>query len=361
MVARGDSDRAGRDSRPHGPPPPTQPRTWQSVEEARAQLRESRAARKGGKAQARRERARVAQRASEVATQRRAALHRHHAVREAQLRQGLTTPAGAPAAPTAPAAQPAAATAEATTRPAPDPPSATPRVRSRAWLAVGVAAGLVVTLAMGVGVLAAADQLGSWTTDIGADSTEPSSQVMAVPPQVPRPGDYVRSRVGADGRLVTEHWIVRDEPIESLTVQPHPATDYATDDTVVTRLGVWADGGQVPFGADRLLDTGAARIDFEGGASTVRLRYVSRFGVESTGSSDPQRALVLVNPLQVADGDEADAAVVRLAAADVLTLACVRADAVPQPCGHPDRGGWRVQLDEPRDVNVVAQVDLIDR
>jgi hypothetical protein len=49
--------------------------------------------------------------------------------------------------------------------------------------------------------------------------------------------------------------------------------------------------------------------------------------------------------------------VVQLAGDRVLSLSCTRADQVPQPCGRPDRSGWRVRLDDPQ-ANVVAQVDL---
>ena len=349
MAAHGERQRPDPPGRGHGPPPPAAPRTWQSVEEARAELRRSAAARKRGKAAAKRDRARAAQRAAAVAAGRRAALSR----------QAVERPAPQPRALAQPGALPDEELVDQESA-----RSGQPR-RSAGWLAAGITAGLVVAGAMAAGVVAVASNVGSWSTGLAADPAEPpAAAVGQAPPAAQETGHYVQSTVDAQGRLSTEHWIVRDSPIRALKVRMQPSTELISGTSDLQRIEVEADGRRLSAAADRLAaGSGTIRLDrgrLDGGARTVRLQYVTGSVVEQTGSTTASRALVFANPLQVkvkGDSDPAEPLVVQLAGDRVLSLSCTAEGQVPQPCGRPDRSGWRVRLDDPK-ANVVAQVDL---
>ena len=370
-----------------GPPEPVEPRTWQSVAEARETA--ARRSRSGGKAQARRQRAKAAARARDVARQRRQALadlrwaravaRRPHAPSAAPgpPPRVVAPPAPVAPAPVAPASAPPVAEPErrrpaaaAVVRPGVVVPAVSARVRREPAL-VTLAAAMVLTLvALGVGL---------WL-DLGADRADTAAATSADPAAEPvtagadgsaasarDPGGYLRTRVRADGRLVSDHWLVSDRPVRELSVRPRPVQALAGTSPQVRRLEVTADGDPVPTrsGAVPAARSGL-RIRFDDPVTTIHLRYVTRGGIVRNEPSTTGRALVVANPVALATDDVpvpgpgAGDDVVRLAGGgDVLNLACAMGRQLPVPCGRPDGVGWRVELPAgDRAAAVLAQVDL---
>ena len=112
--------------------------------------------------------------------------------------------------------------------------------------------------------------------------------------------------------------------------------------------------------AAKLSPAGDGSIVLGSAARTIQLRYVTRAAVLPNQPKTVGRALVLANPLEVHVDDPtvSGGGLVRLAGGDVLNLACVSGNDIPQPCGRPRERGWQVDLEGAAEIGVFAQVDL---
>ncbi|CAN5414109.1 hypothetical protein BH24ACT12_BH24ACT12_16100 [soil metagenome] len=176
-----------------------------------------------------------------------------------------------------------------------------------------------------------------------------------------RPGRYVETRLMSDGRLRSDHYIVTRKPTETVKLRIRPLAGYDNVVPVVRRLEVFADGRPVPRTGSGVSGTEVRTVSLSKPTTVVHLRYVTSGAVQKSALSSSRRALVLANPLRVDVGSPLPAKVVQLTGADVLSLACVSGQRLPQPCGRPDESGdgWRVQLQPSGEVSgVLAQVDL---
>jgi len=203
----------------------------------------------------------------------------------------------------------------------------------------------------------------------GQSAAGPDAATGDVPALARTPGGYVRTRVGAAGRLVTDQWLVSEQPVRELTLRPRAVDDITGAVPRIRRLEVTADGDPVPTASDPRSESARTglRVNFDDAVTTVHLRYATRGGVVRSEPSTSGRALVVANPVSVVTdsaagstaSDPDELGVVRLAGAGVLSLSCASAQQLPEPCGRPDGTGWRVQLATgDRTATVLAQVDL---
>jgi len=176
-----------------------------------------------------------------------------------------------------------------------------------------------------------------------------------------RPGRYVETRLVSDGRLRSDHYIVTRKPTETVKLRIRPLAGYDSVVPVVRRLEVFADGRPVPLTGSGVSGSEVRTVSLSKPTTVVHLRYVTSGAVQKSALSSSRRALVLADPLRADVGSPLPAKVVQLTGADVLSLACVSGQRLPQPCGRPDESGdgWRVQLHPSDEVTgVLAQVDL---
>ncbi len=269
---------------------------------------------------------------------------------------------------------------DGTLEPAPPPtwyvvPEASVRRPRREPAVLVLATAAVLTcVALGVG-LWLQQSPGDQTTQEAATAAGPdvAGQGAAVPdaasgdvPALARtPGGYVRTRVGAGDRLVTDQWLVSEQPVRELTLRPRVVDDVTGAAPQIRRLEVTADGDPVPTASEQA--RAGLRVRFDNAVTTVHLRYATRGAVVRSDPSSSGRALVVANPVSVVTGTAAGSTasdpdgpgVVRLAGAGVLSLSCASSQQLPEPCGRPDGTGWRVQLATgDRTATVLAQVDL---
>ena len=173
------------------------------------------------------------------------------------------------------------------------------------------------------------------------------------------PGSHVRSKVKPGERLVTDHYLVPEDPVRSVVLSVREATGYADMEAAVSRLELSADGRSVDVDDPKLRGATSQTITLRKPASTIELRYVTRGVVIPSVPSTAGRALTLANPL-VADVEApAGEAVVELGGTKVLSMACSPGRRLAEPCGRSDKnGGWRVKLSgRDADSAVVAQVN----
>lgn len=176
-----------------------------------------------------------------------------------------------------------------------------------------------------------------------------------------RPGRYVETRLMSSGRLRSDHYIVTRQPTETVKLRVRPLAGYDSVVPVVHRLEVFADGRPVALIGSEVRGTEVRTVSLSEPSRVVHLRYLTSGAVKQSAPSSSRRALVLANPLRADVGSPVPEKVVQLTGADVLSLACVVGQGLPQPCGRPDEtgDGWRVQLQPSDEVSgVLAQVDL---
>jgi len=224
---------------------------------------------------------------------------------------------------------------------------------------------VLVNLAIGALAVAVAGGMVAVATsgryDAGSNrSVAEAAPRVEVPAAARRPGGYVRSTIGHHGRLVTEQWIVSPRPISVLRFAPRADPGFGAAIPILERLKVVADGRPVLGSAAKLSPAGDGSIVLGSAARTIQLRYVTRAAVLPNQPKTVGRALVLANPLEVHVDDPtvSGGGLVRLAGGDVLNLACVSGNDIPQPCGRPRERGWQVDLEGAAEIGVFAQVDL---
>ena len=164
--------------------------------------------------------------------------------------------------------------------------------------------------------------------------------------------------IGDDGSLHT---------METLTLRPGTShLDLSVPDRAgaaarmsprVTSLAV---RGANVTGAPRTLTQGArATVDLPAGTRRVVLDYDVTGVVERSGPAHPERALVLVTPLVVAQTRAAPSRV-QVPSVKVLNVGCLRASGELVGCGTHTSPGWTVESSGGVEgvQDVVAQVDL---
>ena len=387
-MARGrNSDPSGPVGRDDRPPPPTPEPSWEATREAFESHRQSGQPRPRSKAAARQQRARQNARAREVARGKQAtvlsarqdealrswqqlraaaATRRPDLVPPIEEKAGTTPPtpvppphhSSAPVTVKRPRVVPAASS-----RPDPQQPA-----RRRPGAVVLLASAVALTVAT-AGVLASIFIQGAPEQPTSAQATvkqsadpqtggERSPEMSSAPS---RPGRYVETRLVSDGRLRSDHYIVTRQPTETVKLRIRPLAGYDSVVPVVRRLEVFADGRPVPLTGSGVSGTEVRTVSLSKPTTVVHLRYVTSGAVQKSALSSSRRALVLADPLRADVGSPLPAKVVQLTGADVLSLACVSGQRLPQPCGRPDESGdgWRVQLQPSDEVSgVLAQVDL---
>ena len=162
------------------------------------------------------------------------------------------------------------------------------------------------------------------------------------PPQLPRAGSYVDSRILANGNIRIVHWVRPRTPISEIElVVPHAdgpgGAPTATDVNVAGELGAVSNGTTVNSSAEYQL--------FQP-SGIVRVRY-TLVGAVVRSPSAPGRALARFTSADLVYMPEADGPrVVRIRGPEVLNVAC-RApsqEAAPKPCGSPTGTSWQVEL-----------------
>ena len=174
-------------------------------------------------------------------------------------------------------------------------------------------------------------------------------------PPSAEPGNYVRSRVTADGRLVTDHYVVTAEPVTSVQTKIRP-TAHSDFSPTVDQLKVFADGDRVSTAP--LPNTRApSRIRLGEPSTVIHLQYKTSGGVVLSAPSSSGRALALVNPVKVMADAPAGRQVIEVDG-QVLSLSCAPGQRVAQPCGKSGSGnGWKVEPNGDKSA-VLAQVNL---
>lgn len=169
-------------------------------------------------------------------------------------------------------------------------------------------------------------------------------------------GDYVTSEVESEGRLVTDHHLVADEPIRSVQLKIR-STGYADFQPSLEKLTVFADGREVPT-APLPVKGSPSRIQLGEPSSVVRLRYVTDGAVVASVPSTSGRALALANPVKVQADGPSGRHVIKVNG-QVLSLSCAPGKQVAQSCGRPTDEGWQVTRDKAK-YAVLAPVDSPD-
>jgi len=194
-------------------------------------------------------------------------------------------------------------------------------------------------------------------------TVDPSSRgrlTAAPPPELPRVGSAVRTRLAPDGRVEVTHWIRSRFYLTGIDL---PRSGDASVGSGVARVGdvsVAGEGGRAAATGeptDRV-----RRFRFGVPAKLVRVRYTLSGALERSGG-DGSRALIRTTALPVTGyAPKEGPVVVTVSAPEVLSLTCNQPDQVvpiPRPCGAPVAGGWRVTLrGGERQDQVRAQVDL---
>ena len=205
-----------------------------------------------------------------------------------------------------------------------------------------------------------------WFSRSNDDASAASSDLETTPGDVRRaadspheppsaePGNYVRSRVTADGRLVTDHYVVTAEPVTSVQTKIRP-TAHSDFSPTVDQLKVFADGDRVSTAP--LPNTRApSRIRLGEPSTVIHLQYETSGGVVLSAPSSSGRALALVNPVKVMADAPAGRQVIEVDG-QVLSLSCAPGQRVAQPCGKSGGGdGWKVEPNGDKSA-VLAQVD----
>jgi hypothetical protein len=164
--------------------------------------------------------------------------------------------------------------------------------------------------------------------------------------------------VGDDGSLHT---------METLTLRPGTSR---LDLSVPDRAGAAAQmsprvsslvvrGAHVTGAPTRLAHGARATVELPAGARRVVLEYDVTGVVQRSGPAHPERALVLVTPLVVAQTRAAPSRV-HVPSVKVLNVGCLRASGELVGCGTHTEPGWTVESSGGVEgvQDVVAQVDL---
>lgn len=212
-----------------------------------------------------------------------------------------------------------------------------------ALAAVAAVAVVVVLVLLGVRAIPGADHPETAVLPVPTAPAVPSA-----PPDAPVKGLYVRSEVGADGRVEVETWLRSATPVTELrltTGDPElvPGSAEATD------LDVRDLDGRVLAHRDSV-GTSPQRIVLLAPATELYLTYTIGGGTDGATATVEGRTLarVLAVELEYA-GAAGPVRRVVTAAGTVLNVACVRPGderrRSPRPCGRAtDDGGWAVVL-----------------
>ncbi len=227
-------------------------------------------------------------------------------------------------------------------------PARTPRVL--------VAAIAVVLVALGVWAVIAnrAHSDARPTPQSPGEPSEPTT--LHAPAQVRPDSAYTRLTVTGTGDLQVEQWIRSTAAVSGLTVTTPSGPLLAPGNVRATDLQVMADGAVVQGPAEVVDDS--ATYPFAG-ARLIRLRYLLS-GVLELSSTASGRALARVTSLDLSYEPESSRSVIAFRGARLLSLACVADgdDDPPIACGVQGEDGWTVDVPDPQDYRVMAQLEL---
>ncbi|MDO9377422.1 MAG: hypothetical protein Q7T56_01135 [Nocardioidaceae bacterium] len=257
----------------------------------------------------------------------------------------IEVPAARPAAPPAAASPPRpVATRPSPVEPSPGP-SAPPRRRRRA---VVVAAVLVAVVAVLVGGFLVARPAGDPSArTVASGAVDPA----AAPASAPVPGRLVEVVPGAGGSVEVVQWLAFEEPVRSVDVAPGSRRDGRRATSVTVR-GAGVDTVEPAASGDR------QRVTFSGPTDRVRVSYVVRDAVRTSGDDEARGLVDLTAFSVVARGSDPGGTVLRVRGADVRGVACGRTLRAVRPCGTERGRGWSLRTPSTESTTLLATVDL---
>ncbi len=170
----------------------------------------------------------------------------------------------------------------------------------------------------------------------------------------------IRARLTPDGTAVTSQRVSSAEPFEELRLTvwspPPGGGSVPTFRPELRDVIVTADGQRVLEAPTTLSSGETVTVSLPIPANKVRLQFRGLGQLDMTDKSVPDRALALVDALDVQSPAVGDVAI-RVSAPAILNMACASGVEPPAPCGEPDARGWHVEVSS-GEVAVVVQVDL---